>query len=447
MKQSRLFLTTLRANPEDAEMPSHQLLLRAGVARPLTGGVYSLLPLGLRVLHRIEGIVRREMDAAGGQEVLLPSLQPEELWVQSGRREALAPQLFRSTDRHGHSFVLGPGYEEVITSLIRDEVQSYRQLPLLLYQVQPKFRNEFRPHAGLLFSREYRIKDAYSFDLDAEGLDHSYRAMYEAYSRIFTRLGVDFRAVEAPRGEVDIEGLSHEFMMLSNRGEDTIVECSQCGYALHFDRPAANHGAARDFEEVAAAELPPESTAVTDTRIVKEGDLCPRCQALLRVSRAIEVGRILKLGTRYSQVLDSGLVDENGEQHPILMGSYELGTTRILQAIVEQCHDESGIIWPLAVAPYQVHVLPVSMRDEEQVRVAQVLYQRFQAAAVEVLYDDRDERVGVKLRDSDLLGIPVRLTVGSRVREGEVEIRLRWNGEAETLPIESAFQGVLNLVK
>ncbi|GGI94554.1 proline--tRNA ligase [Alicyclobacillus cellulosilyticus] len=563
MKQSQLFLNTLREVPADADVVSHQLMLRAGLIRQHAAGVYSFLPLGMRVLHKIETIVREEMDAAGAQEVMLPALQLEELWRQSGRSEDYGPLMFRVTDRHGRAMVLGPTHEEVITELVRHEVRSYRQLPFTLYQIQTKFRDEARPRAGLLRLREFRMKDAYSFDIDEEGLDRSYRAMFDAYCRIFDRIGIAYRAVDADPGAIGGEGGTHEFMVLSEAGEDTVVGCEACNYSANIEKasgqalPAAGSsgvpakarvatpgvrtiddlvqtlGVAKaqvlkvvvyladgqpvaacvrgDHEvnevklkntlrarhlELASPEavealtgypvgfVPPTIsipvvfdrdvasvadgvaaagagyhevhvvpgrdvvlTRVADIRNVTEGDLCPHCGGRLRFFRGIEVGHVFKLGTKYSRAFGATYLDEKGQERTILMGCYGLGTSRIIPAIIEQCHDEDGIIWPLAVAPFHVHIVPVNVRDEQQVKAATMLYQRLAAAGVEVLLDDRDERPGVKFKDADLIGLPLRVTVGNRVAEGKVEVKVRKTGEVQVLSLEEAFQTILHTVK
>ncbi len=564
MRQSRLFLNTLRENPADADVVSHQLMIRAGYMRQLTAGVYSLLPLGYRVLSKIENIVRREMDAAGAQEVLLPAVQPEELWLQSGRRADYGNLMFSLKDRHDRPMVLGPTHEEVITSLIQNEIRSYRQLPVTLYQIQTKFRDEARPRAGLLRGREFRMKDAYSFDSSPEGLDESYHAMYDAYCRIFERMGVDYRAVDADPGAIGGKGGSHEFMVLSDAGEDTIAACTACTYAANVEKASAqplpvadtsatpaketvptpntktiddlvdvldvrpeqifkvvvymadgqpvaacvrgdhevNEVKLKNFLDVRQLELAtadqvlkatghpvgfvgPDTglpivfdlgvlsvadgvaaskdtgfhdihvaphrdfkvTKTADIRVVANGDLCPECGQPLAFHRGIEVGHVFKLGTKYSTPFHAAYLDENGKEQTILMGCYGLGTTRVLPAVIEQCHDDAGIVWPIAVAPYQVHIVPVSVRDEMQMKAAESLYHRFYAAGVEVLLDDRDERPGVKFADADLIGIPVRVTVGKRISDGDVELKLRKTGDVEVLSVEKAFETVLGIVK
>ncbi|MBX5437101.1 MAG: proline--tRNA ligase [Alicyclobacillaceae bacterium] len=563
MKQSQLFLTTLRETPADADVVSHQLMLRAGLIRQFTAGVYTFLPLGLRVLSKIEAIVREEMDAAGAQEVLLPAVQTEDIWDQSGRSEDYGPDMFRLRDRHDRRMVLAPTHEELITQLVRNEVRSYRQLPVTLYQIQTKFRDEPRPRGGLLRMREFRMKDAYSFDLDEAGLDRSYQAMFDAYCRIFDRIGIAYRAVDADPGAIGGEGGTHEFMVLSDAGEDTIAGCTGCSYAANVEKAAGQalakaDGAAvpprermatpgvrtiedlvqmlgvkasqiikvivyladgqpvavclrgdhevnevklknvlgarhvevapadaverlcgrpvgfvgpdvnlpvwfdRDVWSVAdgvAASAEPgyhdvhvlpgrdfEVGRTADLRMVADGDRCQHCGSPLRFFRGIEVAHVFKLGTKYSSVFRATYLDERGQERVIQMGCYGLGTSRVIAAIVEQCHDEHGIVWPMSVAPYRVHIVPVSVRDEQQMQVAKSLYHRLRAAGVDVLLDDRDERPGVKFKDADLIGLPVRITVGNKVAEGAVEVKLRRTGDVQVLPVEQAFETVLGLV-
>ncbi|KPV39823.1 proline--tRNA ligase [Alicyclobacillus ferrooxydans] len=564
MRQTRLFLNTMRENPADAEIASHQLMVRAGLVRQLTAGVYTFLPLGYRVLKKIEAIVESEMDAIGAQEVLLPAMQPEELWVESGRSETYGPDMFRLADRHQRKVVLGPTHEEVVTNLIDNEVSSYRQLPITLYQIQTKFRDEVRPRGGLLRVREFRMKDAYSFHTSPESLDETYRDMHDAYCRIFERLGIGYRAVEADSGAIGGSGGSHEFMVLSEAGEDTVAGCTSCDYSANLEKavavplPAGDASATpaplvvptpgtktieelcrlldvpasriikvvvyfadgqavgvclrgdhevneaklkavlgadhlrlatadevlsaagkrvgfvgpdapirmlfdRDIQSVSdgVAAMAGEDehkihvvpgrdfdlSETVDIRNVVDGDACPRCQSPLAFYNGIEVGHIFKLGTRYTDAFDTTYLDANGAAHRIIMGCYGLGTSRVLAAIVEQSHDEKGIIWPSAVAPFQVHIVLVSVKDEAQVKAAESLYHRLYAAGVEVLLDDRDERPGVKFNDADLMGVPVRVTIGNKIKEGQVELKDRKTGDVQVLSAEEAFATVLGMVK
>lgn len=562
MKQSTLFASTLRDVPSDAEAASHRLMLRAGFIRQLAAGIYTYMPLGWRVLRKIEGIVREEMDRAGAQELLMPAMQPAELWKESGRYNVYGPELIRLKDRHDREFALGPTHEEVITTLVRNEINSYRRLPVTLYQIQTKFRDERRPRFGLLRGREFLMKDAYSFDTSWEALHESYQNMYEAYARIFERCGMTFRAVEADAGAIGGEGGTHEFMALADIGEDTVVSCSRCDYAANLEKAtsvskrgdASISGTttgvspfekihtpdARSIKQVAAylavqphqiiktliyvadeqtvavlvrgddevneiklknavgaenleladAETTMQATgapigfagpvgltipvyvdqAVTemdegvtganeadyhlghvvpgrdfdaaltfDIRNAAEGDGCPRCEAgVLRFHRGIEVGHVFKLGTKYSETLGAKYLDQNGREQPMIMGCYGIGVSRILSAIAEQSHDDRGLIWPAAIAPYQVHVIPVSVKDEAQMKLARELYDRLASQGMEVLIDDRDERPGVKFNDADLFGIPYRIVVGKLAAGGEVEFVERHNLEKQTITADEA---------
>lgn len=562
MRQTTYLAPTLREAPAEAEAISHKLMLRAGFIRQLAAGIYTYLPMGWRVLRKVESIVREEMDRAGAQEILMPAMQPAELWRESGRYDVYGPELIRLQDRHEREFALGPTHEEVITTLVRNEVRSYRKLPINLYQIQTKFRDERRPRFGLLRGREFLMKDAYSFDTDWEGLDKSYWAMYDAYNRIFTRCGLDFRPVEADAGAIGGEGGTHEFMALADIGEDTIATCTHCDYAANLEKAEAGEGkreyreatvgehekfhtpAVRTIEQLTASlgveprefiktlvyladgqpvavlvrgdheaneikvknylnaenvELADHETtqritgapvgfagpiglsvpvlvdrevavmpfAITganeqdyhirnvrpghdfplektgDFRNVIEGDTCPRCEGTLKFYRGIEVGHVFKLGTKYSDKLGAKYLDANGKEQVMIMGCYGIGVSRVLSAIVEQCSDENGIIWPMSVAPFHVHLIPVSAKDEAQVKVAEDLYNRLRENGVEVLLDDRDERPGVKFKDSDLIGIPVRVTVGKGAVEGRVEYKERKHNEQHDITVEEAFARIM----
>ncbi|WP_028611172.1 proline--tRNA ligase [Paenibacillus harenae] len=561
MRQSQLFLPTLREAPSEAEAVSHQLMLRAGLIRQLAAGIYTYLPLGRRVLRKLEQIVREEMDRAGAQEVLMPAMQPAELWRQSGRYDIYGPELVRLRDRHNREFALGPTHEEVITSLVRGEVSSYRQLPLTLYQIQTKFRDEKRPRYGLLRGREFMMKDAYSFDESWEGLHRSYMEMYEAYNRIFTRCGLRYRAVEADAGSIGGEGGTHEFMALADIGEDTVAACDCCRYAANLEK--AEYG--RELKEASGQqpcvaelerlytpgmkkidELAPylkleakafiktliymadgkptavlvrgdhevneikvknalsanvleladhETTervtgapvgfagplglsvplladdalmvmksgiaganetdyhyggirpsvhlshAITgDFRNAAAGDKCPRCeQGRLTFYRGIEVGHVFKLGTKYSETLNAGFLNASGEERPYIMGCYGIGVSRLLSAVLEQHYDSNGIVWPDEMAPYRVHVIPVSAKDQTQRDLAVHIAARLSEAGVETLLDDREERPGVKFKDADLIGIPLRIVVGKHAAEGMVELKRRNEAVAVTVHLENAI--------
>lgn len=565
MRVSALMLPTLREVPAEAEVISHKLLVRAGMIRKSAAGIYSYLPLGWRVMQKIAAIIREEMDRAGGQELLLPIVQPAELWLESGRWNVYGAELFRLKDRHQRDFCLGPTHEEIITDLVRREVSSYKQLPLLLYQIQSKFRDERRPRFGLMRGREFMMKDLYSFDRDEEGLKRSYQKMYDAYVNVFTRCGLTFRPVEADSGAIG-GSATHEFMVLANSGEAEIVYCEECNYAANVER-AKNMLAEKETEEFQSLELlytpdvhtieqlvdfvnlPAErllktlfydadgkiicavvrgdrevneiklqnllgclelklasddaieqltgstpgfvgpiglqgvsvyvdeevvsvvngvagankvdhhylnvnygrdfsATDIVDIRVVRAGDLCPRCGATLNSARGIEVGQIFQLGTKYSKALGANFVDEKGQEQPIVMGCYGIGVGRTMAAAVEQNHDEKGIIWPLAIAPFEVVVVPVSSKEEIQMELANKVYQELKQAGVDVVLDDRDERAGVKFSDADLIGYPYRITIGKKtVSEHTVDLKHRATGEEETISLDNVVEHVMRLVK
>ncbi|TFE31575.1 proline--tRNA ligase [Cohnella luojiensis] len=561
MRQSTLFALTFREAPSDAEAISHQLLLKAGYIRQLAAGVYAYLPLGWRVLRKLEQIIREEMDQAGAQELLMPAMQPIELWKESGRYSVYGPELIRLQDRHEREFALGPTHEEVVTTLVRNEINSYRKLSFTLYQIQTKFRDERRPRYGLLRSREFLMKDAYSFDADWEGLDRSYRNMFEAYRRIFDRCGLNYRAVEADAGSIGGEGGTHEFMALADVGEDTVVCCSECDYAANvemaeagsaltaFDNSSASCPMPEEFhtpdlrtidqlvqslnlersrlmktmiyqvddkvvavlvrgdhevneikiknymhaETVVIADADtvervtgapsgfagPAGLSVTllvdysianqddwiaganrrdhhvrhirpgrdfsiahigDFRNIVEGDSCPRCaNGSIQLFKGIEIGHVFKLGTKYSKILNASYLDQEGQSKSMIMGCYGIGVSRLLSAIVEQNHDEEGIKWPTSIAPFHVHIIPISTNDPLQAEIAERLYERFRHSGIEALMDDRQERAGVKFKDSDLMGIPVRIVIGKLANQGLVELKQREHDENETVKIEDVY--------
>ncbi len=566
MRQKNALIPTLR-NVGEAEMISHQLLLRAGFIRQLAAGIYTFLPLGYRVLYKVEHIVREEMDRIGAQELLLPALHPAELWQESGRYQNYGPELVKLKDRHDRPFVMGPTHEEVITDLLRGEINTYKKLPMSLYQIQTKFRDEKRPRSGLLRGREFLMKAAYSFHADRESLDQTYQDMYQAYVNIFTRLGLNFRAVEADAGAIGGKG-THEFMALSDAGEDMIAMCEACDYAANIEMAeVVGTEEAADKTPVAAVEkvatpgkgtiadvaeylnLPPQQLVksilfvadgepvlvlvrgdhevndvkvknlldaslceladeetvrrvtgapsgfvgpvglkekvkiladqavinlneivvganetdahlihvqagrdfevdqVADLRNIQAGDACPRCGGTIHFQRGIEIGHVFKLGTRYSEAMNAKFLDPDGREQPFIMGCYGIGISRAVSAIVEQHHDENGIIWPVAVAPFAVHLIAVNLKNEDQARVAESLYEELQKAGIEVLYDDRAERAGVKFKDADLLGIPVRIIVGAKAGEGLVEIKLRRTGESNELSPEDVLKELPELLK
>ncbi len=572
MKLSKMHIKTLREVPNEAEIPSHILLLRTGMIRKLVSGVYGFMPLGWRSVRKIEGIIREEIDETGAQEIHMSAVQPAELWQESGRWFAYGPELWRVKDRNGRDFCLGPTHEEIFTDIVRSDVSSYRQLPLNLYQIQTKYRDEARPRFGLMRSREFIMKDGYSFDKDYEGLDVSYKTMYDAYDRIFKRCGLECRPVEADSGAIGGSN-SHEFTAISEVGESEIAYCEHCSMAATTERAACvdakpqtdvemlsmeevytpdtksiedlakflgikesetikallfvtydNEGNENgyvaafirgdrelnmiklvnalnipehaiefadeakmgevtgcvggftgpvnihDCKIVVDSELPGlknltagankenyhvrnvnygrdyEGDIVTDLKVLQEGDACPVCGAPVKHARGIEVGQVFKLGTKYSKSMGAYYKDENQNNQLIVMGCYGIGVTRTLAAIVEQHHDENGIIWPMSVAPYHVIVTLVKPDDEVQAQVAEHIYNSLKDAHVEVLLDDRKERPGVKFKDADLLGIPVRITVGKLAGDGKVEYKLRRDDDKEEVSVDEAISGAIEIV-
>ncbi len=571
MRASQLYLYTLREVPSEAEISSHILLLRAGFIRKLVSGVYGFLPLGTRSLHKVEQIVREEMDNAGAQEIQMSALQPAELWQESGRWAAYGPEMWRLKDRNQREFCLGPTHEEVFTDIVRTNVSSYRQLPLNLYQIQTKYRDEARPRFGLIRSREFIMKDNYSFDRDEEGLDVSYWNMYHAYEKVFDRCGLTYRPVEADSGAIGGSG-SHEFCALCDVGEETILYCDNCDMAA-TDEKAEVKDAAPETEEMLALEkkltpgtktiedvckfldLPQEKSIkallyqvwidenepkryvaafirgdrqlnetklvnaldipeyaltmadenemgaatgcvggftgpiglhdctivvdselvglknmcagacepdhhyvnvnygrdykgdiVKDIKLLQEGDPCPCCGKPVKKAMGIEVGQVFKLHTKYSVPMKLNYKDENQQEHPVVMGCYGIGVTRTLAAIVEQHHDDNGIIWPMSVAPYHVVIDIVNMKDETQVQLAESMYETLTAGGAEVLLDDRDERPGVKFKDADLIGIPIRIVVGKKAGENIVEYVLRRDGNRLDITSGEAIENALKLI-
>ncbi len=554
-RYSELFLPTLREDPAEAEVVSHRLMFRAGMIRKLAAGIYSYLPMGLRVIRKVEAIIREEMNRAGAQEVLLPAVQPADLWKESGRWDFYGKELLRFRDRNERECCLGPTHEEVITDLVRREIQSYRQLPLNLYQIQTKFRDEIRPRFGVMRAREFIMKDAYSFDADDAGAEESYRKMYEAYTRIFRRCGLDFVAVEADTGAIG-GSFSHEFMVLAESGEDEVAACAACGYGANVERaevrppdpvaPEVPPGPPetvdtpdrRTIEEVAGflgvgpealiktilfetdkgvvaacvrgdhevnpvkvknavgantVEMASEETvrrvtgapvgfagpagldvpvyvdhalrggagyvaganqadrharnvvpgrdfavaAWADLRTIRAGDPCPRCGEPVAVKRGIEVGHIFKLGTKYSEAMNATYLDRDGRERLLVMGCYGIGVGRTVAAAIEQNHDEDGIIWPVPIAPWEVLILPIQMKDERTRELADRIAADLEARGVDVLLDDRDERPGVRFKDADLIGVPLRITLGPRgLKEGVAEVRERATRAEHRVPLE-----------
>ena len=567
MRATNLYAPTLRNTPAEAEIASHQLMYRAGLIRKSAGGMYTYLPLAWRTIRKIEQIIREEMDAAGGQEIMMPILQPSELWEESGRWGAYGAEMIRVKDRHGREFCMGPTHEEMITALVRDEVRSYKQLPLMLYQIQDKFRDERRPRFGVMRSREFIMKDLYSFDKDIAGMNESYRKMSVAYTNIFTRCGLNFRAVEADSGAIG-GGHSEEFTVLAPEGESRIACCDACSYAASDEKAALRPINAPDEAELSLAKvatphtstiallaeylkIPVEKTikavayqteddvlilaflrgdhevneiklvnavpgarelrmadeeairavggcpgfmspigikkgthivvdetamrmhnavsganeadfhytnvnpkrdfgavTVADIRLVEEGDACPVCEnGHLHIGRGIEAGQIFALGTKYSEAMGATFLDEAGKTQPLQMGCYGIGVGRTMAAAIEQNHDEHGIIWPRAIAPYEVVVVAVNAKAEEQLAYAEEVYEELCAAGVDVLLDDRRERAGVKFNDCDLIGYPVRIAIGPKtIENGTIEVKIRKSGALVNFARDTYLKGVQDML-
>ncbi len=390
---SKTLIPTLKEIPQEAESISHQLMLKSGLMRMLMAGVYSYLPLGLKVLNNIEGIIRQEMNQAGAAELLLPALQPKELWVKSGRVEAISDVMIQFVDRRGRNICLGPTHEEVITDLVKSYVSSYRQLPLVLYQIQTKFRDEIRPRFGLVRSCEFIMKDAYSFDKDQAGLDKNYKLMHAAYERIFTRCGLNFLTTEADSGIMG-GSVSHEFMVPAQGGEDLVLVCPQCKKAK--------------------------------TSKEEKEENCPKCKVKLEKINTLEVGHIFQLGTKYSLSLGANFVDDKGKVQPIIMGCYGIGVSRLIPAIIEQNHDKDGIIWPKEISPYKVIILALDVTDEKIFNQALEIYKKLTAQGIEVLLDDRPSSAGVKFKDADLLGVSLQVIVGKEfLKTNTIDLKVR----------------------
>jgi len=556
MRLSRAFVPTLKEDPADAELVSHKLMIRSGMLRKLAAGIYTILPLGWRVTRKVEQIVREEMDRAGCQELRLPILMPAELWQETGRWEKYGKELFRERDRHDRDYVLGPTHEEAITDLVRNHIRSYRDLPLNLYQIQTKFRDEIRPRFGVMRAREFLMKDGYSFHTDEAQLEASYDGMRDAYAAVFRRCGLEFVIVEADSGAIGGD-VNHEFMVTAESGESLIFS-SACGYAASSEsakfrtepaaaekeapltkretpgrktveevssfldvepsrllkslvffagpdpvlavvpgdrelneaklarvlgHPAPRLASAEEIERLTGGPLGftgpvgardglrtildvsvqenrnyvtggnERDLHLTNVRLgrdvvageradiatAREGDLCPRCGDVMRLSRGIEVGHIFKLGTKYSEAMRATYLDAGGSERTIVMGTYGIGITRTFAAVIEQLHDENGIVWPFPVAPYHVHVVPVNVSHPQTLEVAESTYAGLLEAGIEVLLDDRDERPGAKFKDADLIGVPLRVTVGEKgLKDGVVELRDRKTGQVDRVPVGKA---------
>ncbi|MFH1441240.1 MAG: proline--tRNA ligase [Candidatus Omnitrophota bacterium] len=393
MLWTKAFIPTLKQDPQEAESVSHKLMLRGGFIRMLLAGVYSYLPLGLKVLNNIETIIRQELNNKGASELLLPALQPLELWLKTGRDKDMGEVMIRFSDRRGRNICLGPTHEEIITEVVKSYVNSYKQLPFILYQIQTKFRDEIRPRFGVVRSCEFIMKDAYSFDKDEEGLDKNYQSMYDAYIKIFKKCGLDFLIQEADSGVMGGK-VSHEFMVPASSGEDTVLTCEKCRFTKTFV---------------------PEQTVD-----------CPKCHAMMKKLNTIEVGHIFKLGTKYTSLLEAKFLDAQGKLNPIIMGCYGIGVSRLIAAIIEQNHDEQGIIWPMEISPYKVIILPLDVTNAQIMDYALEIYKKLEDNCIETIFDDRDERAGVKFKDADLIGIPVIIIIGKNtLKDHKIEIKIR----------------------
>lgn len=567
MLASKLYSPTLREIPSDAVVVSHQYMLKAGMMRKVSNGLYAFLPLALRSVRKVEEIVREEMNAIGSQEILMPITQPAEIWKQSERWDVYGEEMFKLNDRHGHEYCLGPTHEELVTVLTKMDTSSYKQLPVSLYQIQNKYRDEKRPRFGLMRSREFIMKDAYTFDMDAEGLDRQYHLMYDAYTRIFTRCGLHFRPVVADSGAIGGSG-SHEFEVIADSGEADIVYCKDCDFAANIEavEPKALSSSVHNDKAKEIVETPGQHTIqmvcdflhvsvvcsvkavvyklddtvvlalvrgdhevnevrlqnlfnavnvglasdedlkrcgliagyispiglkkadnfeiIVDTtvmemedaccganavdkhyvhvnpkrdfgdvrvetiRLITAEDCCPKCGGMIELKKGIEVGQVFKLGTKYSEKLGCTYLDRDGKTHPMVMGCYGIGITRTVAASIEQNHDKDGIIWPVAIAPYEVVIVPANNKDEGVMNAARHLYDEMEDCRDEVILDDRDERAGIKFKDADLIGYPIRVTIGKKWKEsGLVEVRLRRSGVVSEVALADCKTKVLEMLE
>ena len=567
MLASKLYSPTLREIPSDAVVVSHQYMLKAGMMRKVSNGLYAFLPLALRSIRKVEDIVREEMNAIGSQEILMPITQPAEIWKQSERWDVYGEEMFKLNDRHGHEYCLGPTHEELVTVLAKMDTSSYKQLPVSLYQIQNKYRDEKRPRFGLMRSREFIMKDAYTFDMDEEGLDKQYHLMYDAYTRIFTRCGLHFRPVLADSGAIGGSG-SHEFEVIADSGEADIVYCKDCDFAANIEavEPKALSSSVHNDKAKEIVETPGQHTIqmvcdflhapvacsvkavvyklddtvvlalvrgdhevnevrlqnlfnavnvglasdedlkrcgliagyispiglkkadnfeiIVDTtvmemedaccganavdkhyvhvnpkrdfgdvrvetiRLITAEDCCPKCGGMIELKKGIEVGQVFKLGTKYSEKLGCTYLDRDGKTHPMVMGCYGIGITRTVAASIEQNHDKDGIIWPVAIAPYEVVIVPANNKDEGVMNAARHLYDEMEDCRDEVILDDRDERAGIKFKDADLIGYPIRVTIGKKWKEsGLVEVRLRRSGIVSEVALADCKTKVLEMLE
>lgn len=567
MLASKLYSPTLREIPSDAVVVSHQYMLKAGMMRKVSNGLYAFLPLALRSIRKVEDIVRKEMNAIGSQEILMPITQPAEIWKQSERWDVYGEEMFKLNDRHGHEYCLGPTHEELVTVLAKMDTSSYKQLPVSLYQIQNKYRDEKRPRFGLMRSREFIMKDAYTFDMDEEGLDRQYHLMYDAYTRIFTRCGLHFRPVVADSGAIGGSG-SHEFEVIADSGEADIVYCKDCDFAANIEavEPKALSSSVHNDKAKEIVETPGQHTIqmvcdflhvpvvcsvkavvyklddtvvlalvrgdhevnevrlqnlfnavnvglasdedlkrcgliagyispiglkkadnfeiIVDTtvmemedaccganavdkhyvhvnpkrdfgdvrvetiRLITAEDCCPKCGGMIELKKGIEVGQVFKLGTKYSEKLGCTYLDRDGKTHPMVMGCYGIGITRTVAASIEQNHDKDGIIWPVAIAPYEVVIVPANNKDEGVMNAARHLYDEMEDCRDEVILDNRDERAGIKFKDADLIGYPIRVTIGKKWKEsGLVEVRLRRSGVVSEVALADCKTKVLEMLE
>lgn len=569
MLASKLYAPTLREVPSDADVISAQYMLRAGFVRKVAGGLYTFLPLAWKSLRKIEAIIREEMEVSNAQEIMMPILQPAEIWQESGRWPVYGAEMIRLTDRHHRDYCLGPTHEEMVTTLVKNEINSYRQLPVNLYQIQSKFRDERRPRFGLMRSREFIMKDGYSFDSDEDGLDISYQSMYDAYNRIFSRCGLYFKPVEADSGAIGGSN-SHEFMALADAGEADVIHCTSCNYAANIEigQPGVIKQEEEPLQELSIVSTPnaktieavamqlgipttrtikavvysidgkvvlamvrgdhevneiavqhavngilepematdeqmenvglvagfisPVGLVATDNlsivvdesvmemynccgganqkdahyininpkrdfnteeiiiapiRLITDEDVCPHCGKELRIDKGIEVGQVFKLGTKYSEALGATFLDNSGRPKPLVMGCYGIGVTRTLAATIEQSHDENGIIWPRSIAPFEVVIVPINVKDEALMDISTKIYTSLQSSGIDVLLDDRKDRAGVKFKDADLIGYPLRITISKHTIEtGEIEIKTRKTGDVVNVKIDEVITSTKELL-
>lgn len=430
MKFSQFFIPTLKEIPSEAEIPSHSLALRAGLIRKVASGIYSFLPLGFRVLKKIEEIIRQEMNNSGAIELFLPIMQPSVLWEKSGRWKEYGPEMFRLKDRNKRDFCLGPTHEELITYLAYLDLKSYKNLPVNLYQIQVKFRDEMRPRYGLLRAREFIMKDAYSFCRNDDDLVVIYKNMYDAYCRILERIGLQYKVVEAETGLIG-GSYSHEFIVLAENGEEKLVFCPACGYS-------ANYEMSKSISKTGKENKDNKINKCGDFTYTEQGDGCVNCGKELKIEKGIEVGHIFKLGDKYSEKMDARFIDVDGKLKPLVMGCYGIGVTRILAAAIEQLHDDKGIIWPASIAPFTVNIIVTTEKNSELSKAGDMIYKTLKKLNVEVLYDDRDVSAGIKFKDSDLIGIPVRFILGRKFLGSRlIDVEYRKDCKKVELPVDS----------